>query len=100
MVTVAGSCPNGGIRLDGSYKASLAAAYADSAIKPADNTMEFHAGSLPDAGFDFGGDGRDVMAVFKGGYDCSYVQRAMGTVLSGGLTISNGTLVAEYLILQ
>lgn len=90
----AGICANLPVTAAAVYYANIQAAYSDSRLNG--DIIEVQAGSLmEDLVFD-----QNVSFTLVGGKNCEYTAAASASTVHGVMTISNGTVVVENLVIQ
>lgn len=87
------SCQNLPLKIDTQYFDTIQMAY-DSAAE--ENTIQIRSVEFTeDVALD-----RNITATLKGGYDCDYTANLGYTTVNGLLTISNGTVIIENLVIK
>jgi PKD repeat protein len=90
----AGICANLPVKADDVYYANIQAAYNDSRLDG--DIIEVQAGSLTeDLVFD-----QNVSFTLVGGKNCEYTAAASASTVHGVMTVSDGTVVVENLVIQ
>ena len=90
----AGICANLPVKVNGVYYANIQAAYNDSRMDG--DIIEVQAGSLTE-GLVFD---QNVSFTLVGGKNCEYTAAASASTVHGVMTVSNGTVVVENLVIQ